>query len=485
MYTKTLEENKPKEDNSNKIRANVDDIVAAFKSALYQQIGQALLERHKLLFSFLLSLRILQAEGRFDSALYDQFAGTRTKLVASPVPQMPTKPNPVPAAITEAQWQSLTGLKIADDLSVHDCIIAAPDKWRALMTSEGDFDLPDPLPSQSPLLQLLIFKILRPDGILRRVELFVRTILGEDLLKNVAQTTLKDLVVQSGPKKPIVFILTPGNDPMLRLSNFAKEFNSTQLEVVSLGQGQGALAAKRVQEIRKAGGWLLLQNCHLYPSWMSELEDIVEETALIQSNDRSAISPEYRLWMSSAPSCSMPVSVLQRSVKYADEPRKGVKASLARIFSGIKGNKDELAEYSQHKKANDWKRLFLGLAFFHSILVERSRYGAIGWNGMCQFADADFAQTSRFLYGQLADSVKLPFDFLKRATVEYYYADKMLDVRDQACLVDLLGRFYNDNVIYSDYKFCAADPAYCIPQLTKIDDYITFVDKVDILLLKP
>ena len=476
LYMRTLEENKPKEDrNSSKLKIKVEEIVAAFKTALYKQVYQALQERDKLLFSFIMSLRILQAEGRFDPALYDKFAGKINK-----IPQG-TKPNPLPGTLTEDQWCDLSDLKTIEGTELGECLTAAKEGWKAFIAGDSiaaAADFPAPINVQSPLFQLVVFKILRPDRITQRIEAFVQTVLGEELAKNKTPATFRDLVVQSGPKKPIMLILTPGNDPLSQLNNFAKEFNSTRLETVSLGQGQGGLARKRVQEFRKAGGWLLLQNCHLFPSWMSELEDIVEETNLIPLTDRAAISPEYRLWMTSASSPCIPISVLQRSVKYTDEPRKGIKQTIARIYSNIKGDKDEVATYSQHKKANDWKKLFMGLAFFHSILVERSRHGAIGWNGICQFTDGDFVQAGKFLYQKLADSVKLPFDLLTRATVDCFYADKMLDVRDKAWLVQLLGKFYNDNVIYSEFKFCDTDPAYYVPLLPKLDDYIAFIEKV-------
>ena len=48
------------------------------------------------------------------------------------------------------------------------------------------------------------------------------------------------------------------------------------MRIVSLGQGQGPKAVKMIEEGTQKGGWVFLQNCHLYISWLQELERMVE-----------------------------------------------------------------------------------------------------------------------------------------------------------------------------------------------------------------
>ena len=150
------------------------------------------------------------------------------------------------------------------------------------------------------MLHLALFKILKPEHIITIVKQVINKALGEDTL-SIKQTTMKDAYNQSSSRIPLMIILTPGNDPMQQLMNFSTECENSRLEIVSLGQGQDTLAKKKIKEFRKSGGWLLLQNCHLYSSWMPYLNKIIEKTSLIP-NDKTLLNPEYRLWLTSASS---------------------------------------------------------------------------------------------------------------------------------------------------------------------------------------
>ena len=62
----------------------------------------------------------------------------------------------------------------------------------------------------------------------------------------------------STPGTPLIFIL-PGTDPLQQLNSFAVQKKKYEtMRSISLGQNQGPIAEKVIQEARKVGSWVLL-----------------------------------------------------------------------------------------------------------------------------------------------------------------------------------------------------------------------------------
>ena len=134
------------------------------------------------------------------------------------------------------------------------------------------------------------------------------------------------------------------------LLRFAKKLNyADRLHIVSLGQGQGPYAQQLIANGMRSGDWVLLQNCMLAKSWMSELDRIIfnlQERSL--HIDGGGVHRDFRLFLTSSPVDYFPVSVLQNGVKMTNEPPKGFRANLIRTFGSLvkpEGNKNQLLPF--------------------------------------------------------------------------------------------------------------------------------------------
>ena len=81
---------------------------------------------------------------------------------------------------------------------------------------------------------------------------------------------------------------------------------------------------------------------------------------------------------------------------------QGVKAALLRCYSSL--SPAALAQGCP-EQPQAWPRLLFVLAFFHAVVLERRKFGSLGWNTKYDFSDGDFLcarQTlSMFLHTQV------------------------------------------------------------------------------------
>jgi len=110
---------------------------------------------------------------------------------------------------------------------------------------------------------------------------------------------------------------------------------------------------------------------------MPILEGLLEE---INEDKGSA----FRIWLTSMPSEKFPVSILQNGVKITKEPAKGLRNNILGSYLAL----DE-AEMEACQKPVALKRLMWSLCFFNALILERRKYGPLGWNIPYEFSASD------------------------------------------------------------------------------------------------
>ena len=182
---------------------------------------------------------------------------------------------------------------------------------------------------------------------------FIAEYMGKNYTEDV-QAVLEDILPETDPATPCYYILSPGVDVASEVEKAAAarglSVQEGTLSDVSLGEGQDIISDREVDRQCKEGGWVILQNVHLMPRWLAELEKRIERNA-------SDAHPDFRLFLTSDPSKSIPVPLLQRSLKLTQEPPPGLKALFMRSWKGFDDSTwDASSKQTEMKRICSWEQ---------------------------------------------------------------------------------------------------------------------------------
>lgn len=433
-----------------------------FLESLYKNVCRSLFEKDKLVFSFMMAVKLLNAAGKIDP-LELRF------LLTGGVPIDESLQTPKPAAwIPDKTWVELqrASHSLPSMRQLEESFVANLAQWKdfydATNPEELDFPAPWSRAASSLMQQAILMRLLRPDKVVPCVERYVEESIGPAFIQP-PPFSLQESFADSTSETPIIFVLSPGADPMTQLLSFA-DVRGYSLDPLSLGQGQGAIAEKKINEAMKKGGWVVLQNCHLAISWMPTLEKIVEELG--------KANPDFRLWLTSMPSENFPVSVLQAGIKMTNEPPRGMRQNLLRSYSTEPLANEEF--FQGCTKPREWKKLLFGLCFFHALVQERRKFGALGWNIPYEFNDPDLHISMKQLRMFLNEYEEIPYKSLLYMVGHANYGGRVTDDWDRRCLMAILEQFFCDDILDDKYKFSPSG-RYFSPRDGEYDDYISYI----------
>lgn len=261
---------------------------------------------------------------------------------------------------------------------------------------------------------------------------------------------------------------------MSNFLKFAEEMDYlSKFYSISLGQGQGPIAEQLIEKSLKRGHWVFLQNCHLATSWMPQMEIVVRNITLGVTKAHT----DFRLFFSSMPTRAFPISVLQNSVKVTNEPPKGIKANVLGALNEL--DKDF---FEQHVLKAKWRAIVFGLCMFHAVILERRKFGPLGWNILYEFNESDRECGLKTLevFIKRTEDEPIPWDAILYINGEITWGGRVTDYWDQRCLRTILKIFSSDVIIDPNYKYCRGDPYYRDPRKKTLIEYIDYVQEFPI-----
>ncbi|XP_010216373.1 PREDICTED: dynein heavy chain 3, axonemal [Tinamus guttatus] len=460
LYVQSIANSKKSDD----IEERIENIIEHFTISIYNNVCRSLFEKDKLLFSFLLTVGIMKGKDQIDDEVW-RFLLTGGVALDNP------HPNPAPEWLSDKSWGELVRASCLANLQgLMEHVRENASKWQQIYDSvrPNEEAFPDVWNTLMGLDRMVVLRCLRPDKIVPAVREFI--------IENMGRTFIEPPTFDLGGSyndsnccAPLIFVLSPGADPMAGLLKFADDLGmgGTSIQTISLGQGQGPIAANMIYQAIADGTWVVLQNCHLATSWMPALEKICEEVIVPENTNE-----KFRLWLTSYPSEKFPVSILQNGIKMTNEPPKGVRANLLRSYLN-----DPISDpvfFSSCQKPEMWQKMLFGLCFFHALVQERRNFGPLGWNIPYEFNESDLRISMRQIQMFLNEYEEIPFEALTYLTGECNYGGRVTDDKDRRLLLSLLSIVYNKDIEQDKYMLAPGDDYY-IPPHGPYESYIEFL----------
>ncbi|XP_077987554.1 dynein axonemal heavy chain 3-like isoform X2 [Glandiceps talaboti] len=548
LYLQSISKSKPSPDLEERI-TNLND---HFTYSIYQNVCRSLFEKDKLLFSFLLCIGIEKSKDLIDDREW-RFLLTGGVALENPYP------NPAQGWLSEKSWAEVVRVSDLDkfDGFMKDFKNNLED-WKELYDSPLPHQdkIPEPWElTLNAIEKLIVLRIIRPDKITPAIQNYIVMKMGKAYVEPPT-FDLSRSFQDSNFASPLIFVLSPGADPMNVLLKFAEERDQDRseetfddddisdegssqredgtpaesepestipsttsstantedtgiatatataapdsmkqsrlpsrplqrtpsrmsgpgLQTISLGQGQGPIAASMIDKAIEQGTWVVLQNCHLASSWLPTLEKICEEVIPDPEKTKQA----FRLWLTSYPSPEFPVSVLQNGVKMTNEPPKGLRANLLRSY--LNDPISDTSFFNGCNKPETWKKLLFGLCFFHALVQERRKFGPLGWNIPYEFNESDLRISVRQQQMFLNDYDEVPLEALTYLIGECNYGGRVTDDHDRRLLNSLLENFYNlDSIQKSHYRYSSSGSYFC-PDSDNYEGYLEYIKSLPFIV---
>ncbi|XP_063285477.1 dynein axonemal heavy chain 11-like [Pelobates fuscus] len=376
--------------------------------------------------------------------------------------------------LSNSAWSAIKTMSFMDEFRGLDRDIeGSPKRWKKVVESECPERerLPQEWKTKSSLQKMIMIRALRPDRMTYAIRNFVEEKLGAKYVER-RKTEFAKSFQESGTATPIVFILSPGVDPLKDVESLGNRLGFTidsgKLHNISLGQGQEVIAEIAMEKASKEGHWVILQNIHLVAKWLNTLEKLLEKYC-----DES--HPNFRVYMSAEPAQTpkehiIPQGILENAIKITNELPTGMLSNLHAALDNFDQN-----ILDQCTREQEFKSILFSLCYFHACVAERRKFGPQGWNRQYPFNFGDLTISVSVLYNYLEANTQVPWEDLRYLFGEIMYGGHITDDWDRRLCRTYLEEYMQSNQF--DRKLALA-PGFAVPSNLDYEGYHRYIDEM-------
>uniref|UniRef100_H0ZBP9 Dynein axonemal heavy chain 8 n=1 Tax=Taeniopygia guttata TaxID=59729 RepID=H0ZBP9_TAEGU len=426
----------------------ISNIIEYLTFEIHSYSVRGLYENHKFLFTLLLALKIDIERGHVENREFQTLIRGGAALDLQACPPKPCR------WILDMVWLNLVELNKLPQFEEILAQIAQSDKaWKSWFDKDAPEEEIFPngySDSLDTFRKLLLIRSWCPDRTLSQARKYIASSLHEKYTEPVI-LNLRKTWEESDMRTPLICFLSMGSDPTDQINSLSRKLNL----------GMKVIIHFHMLRHSGAGGWVLLQNCHLGLDFMDELLETVL-TAEIQNDT-------FRVWITTEQHPKFPITLLQIAIKFTNEPPQGIRAGLKRTFSGIS---QDLLNVSNLPM---WKPLLYTVAFLHSTVQERRKFGPLGWNIPYEFNSADFTASVQFIQNHLKkiDIRKgISWNTVRYMIGEVQYGGRVTDDYDKRLLNCFARVWFNESMFDSAFCFYTG---YKIPVCKTLEQYFEYI----------
>ena len=456
----------------------VSHIIDTMTYMTYRYINRGLYEADKLTFVLLVALKILVTSQYLKSNDVTLFLRGGAALDINSVRRKPF------LWMSNEVWLNVVQLSQSNNFfsNLIADMVSNENMWRRWYEDNEPERMPIPDYEQKlndnieigAFLKLLLVRCLRVDRSILMVKQFLRNTkeMGPMYVEPVTDT-IEMVYNEMSPAVPVIFLLSRGADPTDSIETLCRKKKMPAPAVISLGEGQEPVAVKAINAGAVNGSWVLLQNCELGLGLMNELEQLITKL-------KPSMDPNFRLFMTALPNSDFPLGLLQMCIKVTTEPPSGLKAGLLRSYTpGIMVDQDRIERIDTAQ----WRQLLFTLCFMHSIVLERRKFGPLGWNIPYEYNDGDLQSCVLFLEKHLYNG-PISWSTFQYMVSAVQYGGKITDSLDVRLFRTYSEQWLKEETCTDGFSFAPKCPIfkipndfdYKVPSFTEQGDYRKYIE---------